>query len=106
MVRVARVLMTSNRPHHLSDPDAATWLLSEARRLQELPGVECVTLTRVSATERHGRPWDWVCELHLRDGADARACVDDPAFAEWLRDLRLLGMRPKVAVLEATEAVS
>ncbi len=97
--------MTWDHPHHLSVSEVEAWLVSEARRLPALPGVQRVTLTRVSATERHGRPWDWVCELHLRDGAGARECVDDVAFAEWLRDLRLLGMRPKVAVLEATEVV-
>jgi hypothetical protein len=102
---MARVLMTWNRPHHLSDSQAAAWTLSEARRLRELPGVERVTLTHVAATERHARPWDWVCELHLREDADAGACVNDAAFGEWVRDLQLLGMRPKVAILEAAEAV-
>ena len=43
--------------------------------------------------------WDWVCELHLLDGADAGDCLKHPACAEWLGDLRLLGMRPMVAVL-------
>jgi hypothetical protein len=97
--------MTWNRPHHLSDSEAAAWTLSEARRLRVLPGVERVTLTRVAATERHGRPWDWVCELQLREGADADECVNDAAFGEWVGDLHLLGMRPKVAILEASEAV-
>jgi class 3 adenylate cyclase len=105
VVRVARVLMTWNRPYHLSDSEAAAWILSEARRLRELAGVERVTLTRVAATERHARPWDWVCELHLRAGVDAGECVNDAAFGEWVRDLHLLGMHPKVALLEATEAV-
>jgi hypothetical protein len=46
-----------------------------------------------------------VCELQLSSGADAGACVEHPACSEWLRDLRLLGMRPRVAVLDAAEAI-
>ena len=105
MFGVTRVLMAWNRPHHLSGAEAESWTLTEVRRLRTIPVVERISLTPVAATH-HGRPWDWVCELHLLDGADAGDCLKHPACAEWLGDLHLLGMRPKVAVLEATEAVS
>ena len=49
---------------------------------------------------RHPRPWDWMLELHLQEGVDAHACVNAPGCVEWLGDLRLLGMRPAVVLVE------
>jgi hypothetical protein len=68
---------------------------TEGRRLAAIPDVKSVSLTQPSATARHRRPWDWVCELDLRDSAVGGALVEHPACAEWLLDLRLLGMPPR-----------
>lgn len=73
------------------------------RALRRLPGVDGVVLTRVSAPRT--RACDWVCELHLGEEADAAACVEHPLCAEWLLDLRLLGMRPALAVLDGGREV-
>ena len=103
---VARVLMTWNRPYHLADAEAEAWVRAEVRRLAALPDVESVSLTQPTATPRHRSPWNWVCELDLRAGAVGAALLEHPVCAEWLLDLRSLGMHPAVALLEATETVS
>jgi hypothetical protein len=97
---VSRVVITGNQPQHLSVAEAYAWLRSELAALRTLPGVESVVLTRASAG-----PWAWICELHLGEGAQARACADHPTCTEWLLDLRLLGMRPALAILESGERV-
>jgi hypothetical protein len=96
---VDRLLITWDSPSHPTGVEAEEWALSEARRLLELPEVARVELTRIRSTAaRHGRLCDWLCELHLRDGADVGACVERQVCAEWLRDLRLLGMRPSIGL--------
>jgi hypothetical protein len=102
---VTRVLITGSQPQHLSAAQAHAWLRSELGALRVLPGVESVVLTRIRATGRHPSPWAWLCEVHLADGADGQACAEHPVCTEWLMDLRLLGMRPALAVLDAGERV-
>jgi hypothetical protein len=104
--RVPRVLIAGWRPQHLSASEADAWFAAQLRPLRTLPGVERVTMTRVSGTDRHPRPFDWVCELQLADGADAAACAEHPVCEDWVRDLRLLGMRPALAVLDGGREVT
>jgi hypothetical protein len=104
---VARVLIFWTRPHHLSDQEIDAWTWAEARRLLGIAGVERLELTRLeSASERHARPWDWMVELHLTADADRRGCIDAGPGADWIRDLRLLGLRPAVLLAEDTTAVT
>jgi hypothetical protein len=99
------VVITGNRPYHLSRTEAHAWLRGELAGLRTLPGVESVVLTHVAGSTRHPRPWAWLCELHLADGVDAHACVEHPVCTEWIMDLRLLGMHPALAVLDGGERV-
>jgi hypothetical protein len=99
------VVITGSQPRHLSAAEAHVWLRSELAGLRSLPGVESIVLTRARNSNRHPLPWAWLCELHLADGADGHACAEHPVCADWLLDLRLLGMRPAIAVLEAGEQV-
>jgi hypothetical protein len=98
--------MMWNRPQHLSDAEAEQWVRGHVKQLAALAEVETVSLTQAACPRRCGRRWDWVCELQL--SADAIGCtlVDGPDCTEWLRELRLLGMHPSVAVLESTESSS
>ena len=85
------------RPYHLSAAEAEASARHEVGRLLTIEGVRSAELTRLgNASSRHTRDWDWMLELHLAAGVDGQACVDDKACAEWLGDLRLLGMRPSV----------
>jgi len=103
---MARLLVFLTRPHHLSDDEVETWTRGEARRLLAVEGVERLELTRLqSASERHARPWDWMLELYLAPYADPRDWVDAGPCAEWIGDLRLLGLRPAVLVAAVTDTM-
>jgi hypothetical protein len=102
---VPRLLIACSRPQHLSASEADAWFRTELTPLRRLPGVESVVVTRVMAAARHPRPCDWLCEVHLEARADWRACAEHPWCTEWLMDLRLLGMRPTLAVLDGGEEV-
>jgi hypothetical protein len=94
---MGRLVAMWTRPHHLSPDEADAWTHREAARLAALDWVAHAELTRLqNASSLHPANWDWMLELHLRDDADPHACADTPAFADWLLDLRLLGMRPSV----------
>lgn len=98
--------MTWNRPYHLSDAEAQQWVRTEVHRLATIPDVQSVSLSQPANTRRHRPPHDWICELELHNGASGDALLEHPVCAEWLGDLRTLGMRPNVAILETTEAVT
>lgn len=94
---MARVLVLWTRPYHLSADEAQAWAREEASSLLSLKGVAHAELTRLqSASERHPRGWDWMLELHFAPGADPHASANGAPCAEWLADLRLLGLRPAV----------
>src|SRR5262245_27471571 len=88
-----RVLVAWSRPHHLSADEAERWARTEVQRLLAGAAVGAARLTRLeSASPRLGCAWDWLAELEITvpAGIDAGACAD------WLADLRLLGMQPVV----------
>lgn len=98
---MARLVVLWNRPYHLSAEEAAGWARTEASRLLALEVVERAELTRLqSASERHARCWDWMLELHLAPDADRDGVVDLPPCGEWLADLRRLGLRPTVLLVD------
>jgi hypothetical protein len=102
-VSVARLMVLWTRPSHLTAEEAERWARDEVRALLEADTVRAATLTRLeSASGRHGCDWDWLLELEI--ALPARDTVDRGSFANWLGDLRLLGMRP--AVLLAAERVA
>lgn len=96
---VPRIVLTWDRPLHLSREEAERWLHEELRVLLTVPEIRRVVLARLdSALPDLPQPYAWLCELHLVEDADVAACLARRPCAEWLRDLRLLGMRPAVAV--------
>ena len=100
---MARLLVTWMQPYHLSRAEARAWLSAETGRLLELPAIARLELTELEAPcDTRGRAWDWLLEVHLVHGREGARCVDEPLFAEWLRDLHLLGMRPAVALADRT----
>ena len=102
---MSRVLMTWNRPRHISDAQAREWITSEVECLADALEIESIALTRVSATPGRPGSWDWVCELELPNDADALTLLRHPALTGWLHELRILGMRPSMALLEVTQAI-
>jgi hypothetical protein len=103
IARMPRVVVLGLRPFHLSAAEADAWLAAESARLLEIDGVVRAELTSIeAASDRFVAPSDWMIELHLAEGGDGYATVEDPRCADWLGDLRLLGMRPAVFLLDVS----
>jgi hypothetical protein len=103
---VARVLIFWTHPPHLSVAEADAWARGELRKVTDLEAVDRADLTRLrTACERFGCPHDWMLELHLTPDADPSDCVNSRVCAEWLGDMRLLGMRPAVVALDSSRPV-
>ena len=100
---MARVLIFWTHPHHLSTEEADAWTRDELRKVAALAAVERAELTQLrTASERVGRAHDWMLELHLAPGVEPSECVDAQPCAEWIGDLRLLGMRPVVVAVDSS----
>jgi hypothetical protein len=94
---VPRLLVLWSRPQHLSAEEAERWARTEVRALLAAEGLRSGRLTRLeSASPRDGCEWRWLLEIEV-DGR-ARDCVERGPCAEWLSDLRLLGMKPAIVV--------
>jgi hypothetical protein len=103
MFDVPRLLVLWSRPSHLTADEAERWARGEIRALLADGSVSLAELTRLeSASSRHGSGWSWLLELET--AVPVRECVEHGACADWLGDLRLLGMRP--VVLAAAERVA
>jgi hypothetical protein len=103
MDAVARLLIFWTHPSHLSVAEADAWARGELGKVAGLPVVDHAELRRLrSASTSFGSPHDWMLELHLVEGAEPD-CVEAQACAEWLGDLRLLGMRPAVVAVDSGE---
>jgi hypothetical protein len=88
------------RPHHLSLDEGEAWLRNDAAALAGADGVRRATLGRlVGASRRWGPEWDWLIELDCDDHDAATRAVRGEAGALLLGDLRLLGMRPPLAIV-------
>jgi hypothetical protein len=97
--RVPRLLVLWSHPPRLSAEEAERWTRAEVRALLSGGAVRSAELTRLeSASPRHGSDWRWMLELEV--AGPVRDCVESGPCAEWLGDLRLLGMRPAVVVAD------
>ena len=95
------MLLTVRRPHHLKPEESLEWLRGEIDDLLSIAGVESMTLAKLgSAGGRWQGDYDWLIELELEDDADPARVVRHEHCASLLGDLRLLGMRPSVVVLQ------
>ena len=97
-----RLIVMCERPMHLGADEAAAWLRREAAQVLAEDGIAKVELTVLeSAPLRWGRVWDWLIEIDLVSHADALA--RGSRCATLLADLRLLGMRPSVALADPSK---
>jgi hypothetical protein len=104
--RVPRLLVFWTRPQHLSAEEADAWTSEQLSGLQDLEAVERARLTRLGTpSTAHPQEWDWMLELDLAPGADARRCVESGWCGEWLADLQLLGMRPAAVLADDGRAL-
>jgi len=98
---VARLILLVQHPYHLSTEEAAEWLRTQAEEYSRTSGVRRVRVSRLSSLSlQFGREWDWMFELELEgEGAPGREVRTEIA-AGLLGDLRVLGMRSSVALVE------
>jgi hypothetical protein len=102
MQSVRRLIVMCERPMHLAADEAAAWLRREAAEISGKDGIYKVELTVLeSAPLRWGRVWDWLIEIDL--GSQPDALAKGSRCATLLADLRLLGMRPAVAVADPSK---
>jgi hypothetical protein len=97
---VARLLIFVERPRHVGADEAKAWLERELAALGG-DGVDRIQLMPVvSASLRFSDTWSWMVQMDCRDLEAARDAIRKGPALMLLGDLRLLGMRPCVALLE------
>jgi hypothetical protein len=96
---MSRLIVLCQRPLRVSHPEATEWIEHEVQPLARLDYVARVDLTELRRTQlRWSGAHDWLIEVQLHDETHAEQLLDESFFTGLLADLRLLGMRPTVAV--------
>ena len=102
---VPRVLVLWTRPDHLTRVEADAWVRSGVAVLEAAPGVESARVEEVlPAALEHPALWHWLLELDVTDHAAVARTLRHGPVADWVRDLRLLGMRPTVLLVPGNAA--
>jgi hypothetical protein len=104
---VVRVIILCERPQHLSAEHAIAWLRRASAEAVATRGVAALRLTQLQNPSPTLAPMaTWLIEAELERGADAAAIVASAPWRDLLGDLRLLGMRPSVAVADSARATA
>jgi hypothetical protein len=91
------------RPYHLSQQEADRWLRAEAAPLAQAAAVMSVEVSQLrSPGARGASDWDWLIEMSFEDADEAARAARDDACRDLVADLRLLGMRPSLALVDGT----
>ena len=91
------------RPRHISAGDAEAWLEWELEPLRG-DGIDRIRLRRLrSGSLRFAQSWAFMVEVDCRDVTAARAAVQDGPGLALLADMRLLGMRPSMVLVEDSD---
>ncbi len=99
---MARLLVLVSPPHHLQLDEAEEWLRQEIAPVTSGAGLRSAALSRLAtASRRWPQEWGWLIELEFEDAQAAREAVAGEACTMLLGDLRLLGMRPTVALVDS-----
>ena len=97
---VARLMIFVERPRHVTSEEAEAWLERELTALDS-NGVDSIRLKRVvGASPRLCDTWAWMVQIDCYDLDAAREAVGSGPGMALLADLRLLGLRPSVALVE------
>jgi hypothetical protein len=97
---VTRLIVLVGTPEHLRAAEAESWLRDEAAGLARVDGVRRALLSPLaSPSPRSGNQWGWLIEIDCESPDDTNRVVRDGAWTALMGDLRLLGMRPTVAVV-------
>jgi hypothetical protein len=97
---VARLMIFVERPRHVGSDEAESWLEHELAAFDG-NGVARIQLKRlVSGSLRFAETWSWMVQIDCDDVEAARDALGNGPAMMLLGDLRLLGMRPSVALVE------
>jgi hypothetical protein len=97
---VARLIVLVGTPQHLRPEEADDWLRKEAAALTTAEGVRRAAISPLeSPSLRWPTQWGWLIELDCDNPGGVDRATRDDAWTDLLGDLRLLGMRPTVAVV-------
>jgi hypothetical protein len=97
--RMTRLVLLAQSPPHIDGGQTEAWLRRELRGLVGKPGVERVSLSRLeSVSIDFARSWDWLIEMECAAAEDAVRASSNSAFRDLFGDLRLIGMRPTLAL--------
>ena len=97
---MTRLIVLVGTPYHLRAAEAEEWLRGEASGLATVDRVRCALLSPLASPSlRWGNQWGWLIEIECESPDDADRVVRDGAWTALIGDLRLLGMRPTVAVV-------
>jgi len=99
-VEVPRLVILWSRPTHLTREEADAWIEAAVPALTAAPEVDGSRITEVKpAAPAHPADWHWMLELDVADDAAAGRSLHHGPIADWVGDLRLLGMRPTVLLV-------
>lgn len=98
---MARLMVLISPPRQLGVDEAEDWLRRELTTVIGVVSVRSAALSRLaSASPEWSADWGWLVELDFETAELARAAVGEHAWSMLLGDLRLLGMRPSVALVD------
>jgi hypothetical protein len=87
------------RPRHVASDEAEAWLEHELAAFDG-NGVDRVQLKRLeTGSVRFSETWSWMVQIDCDDVDAAREALGNGPAMMLLGDLRLLGMRPFVALV-------
>jgi hypothetical protein len=96
-------MLFARRPYHLSQEEADRWMRTEAAPLAEAAAVRTVEVSQLRSPGAHtGDDWDWLIEMTFEDADDAAQAAREHVCRDLVADMRLLGMRPSLALVDGT----
>jgi hypothetical protein len=96
-----RILVLWNPGRGVTVKDDEAWARAHVQPIGTCHGVAAMALHPVkSAAARHPQTYGWCLELRLAPGHEPRDVVRAAPFAEFIGDMRLLGMRPSVLAID------
>jgi hypothetical protein len=102
---VPRIVVLWTRPDHLTRWEADAWVRTQIAALDAAPEISSARVAELhSATLEHPALWHWILELDVVDEASVARMLRHGPVADWMRDLRLLGMRSTVALVDGDGA--
>ena len=104
---MTRLIVLVGAPPHLRAEEAEGWLHKEAAALGRADGVRRAVISPLASPSlRWSSQWGWLIELDCDNPGGVERATCDQAWKDLLGDLRLLGMRPAVAVVGQSSELS